>query len=247
MLDLERQASDAAQARLPLISIVLPAYNEESVLVPSLRALWAFIQARRERYRWELVVVDDGSSDATGRLADAFAALRDNVTVLHHLENMGLGAALLTGFTAARGEYVATMDAGLSYAPEHLERMVDRIRETSAGIVLASARGRGVLSFAPRRAAATLTCVVRAYDTDRLRGLLQHTKSGDVNLELLVQAHRRGIRIEEMPADGEWTARSTRRSRARRIRRAMSLLRCAFMFGAPSPRPAPQAHRASHV
>src|SRR3954468_9584329 len=77
----------------PLVSLVVPAYNEASIIEQHLAALCEHMQTLEHTYRWEIVVINDGSSDATGALAEAFARGRDNVQVLHHAANKGLGRA----------------------------------------------------------------------------------------------------------------------------------------------------------
>ena len=57
----------------PLVSVVVPAYNEALKLMGSLTAIYAYLGTLHDRYRFELLVVDDGSTDETGDIADAFA------------------------------------------------------------------------------------------------------------------------------------------------------------------------------
>ncbi|HEY7515299.1 MAG TPA: glycosyltransferase, partial [Vicinamibacteria bacterium] len=72
------------------MSIVLPAYNEASVLETNLRTLSEYLKTLEGKYRFELVVVNDGSTDETGRIAERVAGGRDDVHVLHHPSNFGL-------------------------------------------------------------------------------------------------------------------------------------------------------------
>ena len=77
----------------------------------------AHLHTLDEQYAWELVVVDDGSTDETGAIADAFAASRPEVRVLHHKINFNLGQALRYAFGTCRGDYVVTLDCdGLARA-----------------------------------------------------------------------------------------------------------------------------------
>jgi len=89
----------------PLVSIVMPAYNEEKFIVPSIRTI---LDLDYPKDRLELIIVDDGSTDNTYKVAKAFEAA--NIRVLTK-QNGGKGAALNFGIKKAKGELVATMDA----------------------------------------------------------------------------------------------------------------------------------------
>ena len=80
----------AASERLPLVSLVLPAYNEAAILERNLGILCDYMATLEQRFRWEMIVVNDGSSDRTGQIIDRFAAGRDNVFALHHRSNFGV-------------------------------------------------------------------------------------------------------------------------------------------------------------
>src|SRR4051794_23875497 len=98
----------------PLVTVVVPAWNESANLPGCLHAL----RATLADCEFEIVIVDDGSDDDTravaGRLADVDAA---RTRVLAHEVNQGLGAALRTGFGAARGQYVTCCPADFRTAP----------------------------------------------------------------------------------------------------------------------------------
>src|SRR5437763_3042808 len=90
------------------------------------------------RNRYELLVVDDGSTDETGDIADVFAKTHPGVLVLHHKVNFRLGQALQYAFGQSKGDYVVTLDAELSYAPDHNGRMLHAIVAQHASDVEAS-------------------------------------------------------------------------------------------------------------
>ena len=97
---------------MPLVSLVLPALNEVDNLTE------AVAQARGplgEIGDWEIVVVDDGSSDGTGDLAERLARDDTRIRVVHHAENRGLGAAIRSGFDAARGDFLIYADSDLPF------------------------------------------------------------------------------------------------------------------------------------
>ena len=125
-------------AARPLVSLVVPAYNEASLVDKHLTELCHQMESLEHEYRWEVVVVNDGSTDETGVLAEAFARARNNIHVLHHSKNFGLGQAFRTAFQYCRGDYIVTLDMDLSYSPDHIEKLLSAITKTNAKIVVAS-------------------------------------------------------------------------------------------------------------
>ncbi|MBM4428743.1 MAG: glycosyltransferase family 2 protein [Chloroflexi bacterium] len=91
------------------ISVVLPAYNEEENIETAVRRALAVLASLSPIY--EVIVVDDGSVDQTGAIADTLARENDHVRAIHHKPNQGYGAALRTGFTHARYDLVFYTDS----------------------------------------------------------------------------------------------------------------------------------------
>jgi len=229
----------------PLVTVVVPAYNEAETLARNLAVLDAYLQTLAAAYRYEIVIVDDGSRDATGEIAAAFAAGRPDVRVLHHQINLRLGQTLRTAFNAARGDIVVVMDADLSYAPDHIAAMLARMKETRAKIVIASPyRKGGEVVHVPRLRRllskwanrflclmapkdffsdklTNITGMVRAYDGDFIRGLSLWAMDVDVNPEIINKAKILRARIVEVPARLAWDA--DKRNGAARRRRASGL------------------------
>ena len=82
------------QEKKPFASVVVPAYNEEAIVEENLGKICQFMNSIEDEYDWELIFVDDGSTDGTGEKADSFAKGKDNVHVLHHIVNFNLGQIL---------------------------------------------------------------------------------------------------------------------------------------------------------
>ena len=100
---------DDTAAPTPDLTVVLMTYNEVECLAAVADELLA---ALRELQRpTELLIVDDGSTDGSGALADRIAAQQPGVTVLHHPVNLGLGGVYSSGFSAARGQFVTFFPA----------------------------------------------------------------------------------------------------------------------------------------
>ena len=124
--------------RKPLVSVVVPAFNEASIITKNLGEICDFMRSLEEDYAWELIVVNDGSTDDTGDRAEHFADGRDNVLVLHHMYNFRLGQALRYAFSRCEGDYIVVMDLDLSYSAKSIKVMLEKIRGTRAKIVIAS-------------------------------------------------------------------------------------------------------------
>jgi glycosyltransferase involved in cell wall biosynthesis len=95
--------------RLPSLSIILPAYNEAENLEQAVAD--ALDAARRWAKEYEVIVVNDGSTDGSGEMAEALAAQDPAIRVIHHPINRGMGAAVRTGTSAAVGEYLLSAAA----------------------------------------------------------------------------------------------------------------------------------------
>ena len=117
------------------LGIVVPTYNERDRLADLVAAIFAAYAA--EGVTGELIVVDDGSPDGTGALADELAT-RYRITVVHRSGKLGLGTAVVAGFAAATAAIVGVIDADLSHPPELLPRMFAVMRATAADFVIAS-------------------------------------------------------------------------------------------------------------
>jgi dolichol-phosphate mannosyltransferase len=179
---------------LPTLWLALPAYNEERSLPALLERCIALARTLEdEGWRLSVLVVDDGSRDATVDSARPFAQ-KLAIEVIPHGVNRGLGAALRTGFTsalarAADGDLVATMDADNTHDPALLPEMRRRLERERADIVIASryapggrevglspirsvlSRGASLLLslFARVRGARDYTCGYRLYRVTTLR------------------------------------------------------------------------------
>lgn len=132
------------EGRLPL-SIVLPAHNEVGLLGATVTCLLAGLDDRGLDY--EIVIVENGSSDGTLRLARVLAAQLGRLRVLS-LPNGDYGAALAAGFAAARGEVIASFDVDY-YDLAFLDAGLELVRTKGADLVLASKRARGARDRRP--------------------------------------------------------------------------------------------------
>lgn len=109
----------------PELSIVVPLYNEEANVQP----LVAAVRDALDQWRWELVLVDDGSRDATASVVAALAGGDSRVRAIRLARNYGQTAAMQAGFDAARADIVVSMDGDLQNDPHDIPRLVATLRE----------------------------------------------------------------------------------------------------------------------
>lgn len=115
------------------LSVICPCYNE-SKNIPELIGRLENV-FNKKNVNGEIVIVNDGSQDDTGKIADKFAAKFSNIKVLHHRKNKGIEASWKTGLSSSEGEYVCLIDADLQYLPEDVWRLYREIQITRADMV----------------------------------------------------------------------------------------------------------------
>lgn len=120
------------EAPVPELSVVVPVHNEADNIQPLIDEI---VRALNGVVAFEIVYVDDGSSDATPATLAAARRLAPTLRVLRHAQGMGQSAALATGVRAARGQWVATLDGDGQNDPADIPRLLERAR--------ALARSRG--------------------------------------------------------------------------------------------------------
>ena len=111
----------------PGLSVFFPAYNDSGTIASLV--ITALHAARRLTPDCEIIVVNDGSADATADIADELARTYPEVKVIHHPTNRGYGGALRTGFQAATREFVFYTDGDAQYDPAEVELLWDRLRD----------------------------------------------------------------------------------------------------------------------
>ena len=107
---------------VPEVSVVIPAFNEERHLGAAIRGALAALEA--QGLPFEIVVVDDGSTDGSAAVASEVARTDSRVRLLRHERNLGLGASYFTGVEASRAEYVSWLPGDDAIPPESLAPML---------------------------------------------------------------------------------------------------------------------------
>jgi dolichol-phosphate mannosyltransferase len=159
----------------PVLSVVIPMYNEEEVLPLLVDRLRPVLDGIREPY--EVVAVDDGSTDGTGVHLIALRRTWPEVRVIRLRRNSGHQAALTAGLHRARGAYVASIDADLQDPPEKIPEMLSLARARGLDIVYGVRDDRSSDTFAKRSTAGLYYRLMR-----RLVGGQVPANAGDFRL-----------------------------------------------------------------
>ena len=210
----------------PLLSVIIPAYNESTIIVQNVDELAAWLREHDQGLSFEIVVVDDGSTDGMGDLLEEACRERDWLLVAQHPVNLGRGRGVRTGFEASSGDYLICLDADLSYSPEHIPRLLEPLMAGRADVTLASVYhpegelinvpaqrvflsrvGNKILSLGFGGKFSTVTCIVRGY-TRKVADNLELVSDGkELHLEVIQKAQLLGYRVEEVPAVLRWRDR----------------------------------------
>ena len=116
------------------ISVIIPCYNEEHTILKVIKS----VHESLNRYEYEIILVDDGSTDNTKELLEEYSRSDEKVEVIYHDINSGKGASLRTGFKAAIGDVVIIQDADLEYDPSEYSKLFKPIQDGKADVVYGS-------------------------------------------------------------------------------------------------------------
>ncbi|HPC46598.1 MAG TPA: glycosyltransferase family 2 protein [Deltaproteobacteria bacterium] len=131
----------ADQGSSPTLSVVVPFYNEAESAEAVCREVHDVLSAQ-PGLDWELVMVDDGSTDGTGPILDELARRFSNFKAVHLVPNSGQSAALDAGFRHARGEYVATLDGDGQNDPRDIPRLLGELRNRGVDMMCGIRKNR---------------------------------------------------------------------------------------------------------
>jgi dolichyl-phosphate beta-glucosyltransferase len=221
------------------LSIIVPAYNEEHRILPTLRALHEHLA--KQPLRYEIVVVDDGSKDNTVGVVEAEGL--PNLRVVRQIPNKGKGAAVRLGMLSAKGQIRVMSDADGSMPPSQLTRLLAPIIACRADIAIGSRYAPGAKSDVKQPKYRVMwsrlcnkliqrslvpgvkdtQCGFKAFTAEAARALFaKGTIDGwAFDLEILALAKRIGFRVEEVGV--EW--KDDRRSRVNPIKDMVKVVR----------------------
>ncbi|NOR23648.1 MAG: glycosyltransferase [Desulforhopalus sp.] len=201
------------------LTVLIPMFNEAE----NIRNTVSMIKQVFNEFdkTWELLLVNDGSTDSTLQIAQEIEEEIDNLRVISYPVNSGRGKALRTGFEHAWGRYVVTIDCDLTYSPDHILRIYDELidPEQMNDVVLGSAYMKGgqvvgvnpwrlfisklgnkILAFTFPQPFKTSTCILRGYRKEVLQSLALDSEGKEIHLEILSKVCALGFRVKEIPA-----------------------------------------------
>ncbi len=193
--------------QLPEVSVVMPVRNDQDTLGAALADVVAALTEISDV--WELVVVDDGSEDASRQVLQEYGAREPRIRVLHQPMALGLGAALRRGFDAARHLVVATVDGSGRWDLRDLRAMFPRLRTNAVVAGVRQVNGAAVSPpgatyrwLVPRLIGLRLTdpvCPVRLLRMSFAQLVSLESAGATALVELVLDARRLGLRWSEAP------------------------------------------------
>ena len=211
----------------PLLTVLMPAWNEQENLAANVPLLMAKLDDLAVDY--ELLIVDDGSTDQTPRLADELAARNPRARVVHHGRNQGIGRALYTGFQHACGRLTLFIPADLALELDEIEKYLNVAGETRVVVGLRSDRrgtsaARRLVSWANIALVRTLFCMpvhqfqyICLWPTRLLSGIsIDYPDSAFLQAEVLIKARDLGYDFAEV--DIQYMPRARGRASGARTR-----------------------------
>jgi glycosyltransferase involved in cell wall biosynthesis len=191
----------------PLWSVAVMCYNEKDCLAEMVQRTLAVLRRRGEAF--EILIIDDGSTDGSAQIADTLAAAHPEVSVRHHPKNLGIGAVLRAGYNLTKGQVVAVLPADLQFAPEDLPAAMDRMAQADVLSILRRERNdslpRKLISLTDRLLVWLLFGLaakdlhwVKLYRREVLDKIELQSNTPLVDTELLIKAKRLGARMAEL-------------------------------------------------
>jgi len=203
----------------PELSIVIPAYNEAAVIGETLAEVSEYLEGRGLDY--EIILVSDGSTDNTGKIAISARAKNSRIQVLTNESNMGKGFSVKRGCLAAKGRVIAFTDSDLSYPISEVEKPLKMIQSKAADVAIGSRTVSGariVVHTSPLRQVMSMVfnlfvrliaikgigdtqCGFKAFSHDAVKDIfsLQTMWGFSFDVELIYIAKKLGFKVREFP------------------------------------------------
>jgi glycosyltransferase involved in cell wall biosynthesis len=189
------------------LSVFFPCYNEElNIERLTLEALEVLGPLVKE---YEILIVDDGSRDKTGFIAQSLSEQHEKVRVVNHRQNRGYGAALISGFRASSYEWVFYTDGDGQFYIEEIERLLRETkdydvivgyrvkRKDSCHRILLAKVWNGLVRFLLELKIRDVNCAFKLVKKETIDEMTLHSTGAVISAELLVKAKLMGYRIKQ--------------------------------------------------
>lgn len=202
------------------LSVISPMYNEELVIEKSIQGLIDAIS--QIGITWELILVNDGSTDNTERILQQFEN-KQNIRIISYKINRGRGYALRMGFKHCRGRYVVTTESDLTWGKSVIQNLYTELMQSDVDVVVASPYAKGgrlenvpfkrvLLSLLGNRILrltvplpiTMLSGMTRGYAGDFIRNLSLEEDRKEIHLEIISKSVMLNARFSEIPAILRW-------------------------------------------
>jgi len=190
------------------VSVFLPCHNEEGNIARVAAALEAELPRVAERH--EIVVVDDGSRDRTGEIADRLATANLRLKVVHHPVNRGYGAAVISGIQACTQPWVVLCDGDGQFEASDIARLVAKVPQFDVVVGRRTHRADPLMRRVNGKAwtvlmrlllgirVSDIDCGLKLFRRDLLEGIDLRAKGAMISAELMAQLAARGAKICEV-------------------------------------------------
>ena len=233
---------------VPEISIVCPMYNEEAIIGDSIRKKLPVLD--QLPVKWELILVNDGSTDRTLEITQEAIRGHDRVRVVSYNRNRGRGYALRTGFKSSHGKYVITTESDMTWGADIIQRLYEELQNSCAEVVIASPYAKGgtlenvplkraflsrlgnqILRRTVPRDITMLSGMTRGYVGDFIRALPLEQDRKEIHLEIISKACMLGCHFSEIGATLRWKKPTGDQPKRKSKFRASKLIISHLLFG----------------
>jgi dolichol-phosphate mannosyltransferase len=203
------------------VSVIAPMFNEASGIQRNVRMLLSCL--KQLHLSWELILVNDGSTDDSLSLVNEVAGSEPRVKIISYQANRGRGYALRRGFQEAKGSYIITTESDLSWGAGIIEQLYDALSTTGADVVIASPYKKGgrlenipfkravlsrfgnkLLTFAVPGRLTMISGMTRGYRREVIDSLVLESDRKEIHLEIAAKCLALGYRVIEIPAVLKW-------------------------------------------
>jgi len=199
--------------KLPQLSVFFPAYNEEKQIKDTVEK--AIKVLPNVASKWEVLVINDGSKDATGKVIDLLAKKHKNVVAIHHEKNRGYGGAFKSGLFGSKYKWITFTDSDGQFDFSEITNFIEKQRETNADLVIGYYKERQVSKLKILTSKMWEICVflffgLKVHDIDCGFKLiskdvvdsvkkLESERGAFISSEFLIKARKKGFKIVEIP------------------------------------------------